>query len=76
MTLTGAVVVFIILWWMSFLLVLPWGIRRAGDEGSGHDAGAPLNPRLWLRAGAATILSGVLFAGVFWLVETQELSFR
>jgi predicted secreted protein len=76
MTLTGGIVLFVILWWLAFFLVLPWGIRRAGDEELGHDAGAPINPRLWLRASVATAISVVLFAAVFWFVETQELSFR
>jgi predicted secreted protein len=76
MTFTSAVVVFILLWWISFFLVLPWGIRRAGDNNEGHDAGAPLNPRLWLRVIVATAVALVLFAGAYWLIESQDLSFR
>jgi predicted secreted protein len=76
MTWTSSIVLFILIWWMVFFAVLPWGIRRAGEEDKGHDAGAPLKPRLWLKAGVTTAISAVLFGAAFWLVQSNYVSFR
>lgn len=76
MTWTSGIVLFVLIWWMVFFATLPWGIRRAGDEALGHDAGAPLKPRLWLKAGITTAISLVLFGLAYWLVESKYLSFR
>ena len=76
MTWTSGIVLFVLIWWMVFFMSLPWGVRRAGDEGKGHDAGAPVRPRLWLKAGVTTVISLVLFGAAFWLVESKYLSFH
>ncbi len=76
MTWTSAIILFVIIWWMVFFAVLPWGIRRAGDEALGHDAGAPAKPRLWLKAGITTGIAAVLFAIAFWLVQSTYFSFH
>lgn len=67
---------FVIIWWMVFFAVLPWGIRRAGDEALGHDAGAPARPRLVLKAAATTGIAALLFGVAYWLVESGYVSFR
>jgi predicted secreted protein len=76
MTWTSGVVLFVLIWWMVFFMTLPWGIRRAGGEEQGHDAGAPLRPRLWLKAGITTVIAAVLFAFAWWLVHSNYVSFR
>jgi predicted secreted protein len=76
MTWTSGVVLFVLIWWMVFFAVLPWGIRRAGSEDQGHDAGAPLKPRLWLKAGITTAIAAVLFGAAFWLVQSKYVSFH
>jgi predicted secreted protein len=73
---TSGIVLFVLIWWMVFFAVLPWGIRRAGDEALGHDAGAPAKPRLWRKAAVTTGIAAVLFAIAYWLVRSNYLSFR
>jgi predicted secreted protein len=75
-TWTSGIVMFVIIWWMVFFAVLPWGIRRAGDEALGHDAGAPAKPRLWLKVGVTTGVAIALWGVGFWLVESKYLSFH
>jgi predicted secreted protein len=75
-TWTSGIVLFVLIWWMVFFAVLPWGIRRAGDETLGHDAGAPLRPRLWLKTGVTTGIALVLFGIAFWLVQSKSISFH
>ncbi len=72
----GLIVVFVVVWWMVFFAALPWGVRRGPATDEGHDAGAPANPRLWLKAAVTTAIAAVLTLAV-WLVVTSDLfSFR
>jgi predicted secreted protein len=63
---------YIILWWLSFFLVLPFGVRSLDEAGEahspGHDRGAPASPSvrkkaLW-AAGLAAILWVVVAVGL------------
>lgn len=63
----GTGITFIITWWMVFFMVLPWGVHRSEDPEPGHEAGAPENPRLWLKVAVTTGISIVIVA-IIWLV--------
>ena len=76
MTWTSGIILFVLIWWMVFFAALPFGVRRAGGEEQGHDAGAPVRPRLWLKAGVTTAISAALFGVAFWLVESKYISFH
>jgi predicted secreted protein len=73
---TTAIVLFVLIWWMVLFCVLPWGVRRAGDEAQGHDAGAPLAPRLVRKAAITTGISAVLFAIAYGIIEAGWISFH
>jgi predicted secreted protein len=72
----NGVVVFTIIWWVVFFCVLPIGIRPAGESDRGHDAGAPANPRIALRALVTTGIALVLFAVAWWVITSDFYSFR
>ncbi len=76
MSLVSGIVVFVVLWWLVFYAVLPWGVRRIDDNTEGHDAGAPANPRLWLKAGITTAITAILFAIAWWVISTDLISFH
>ncbi|MEM0986040.1 MAG: DUF1467 family protein [Pseudomonadota bacterium] len=67
MTITGAIVIFVITWWLCFFIALPVGIKGAvGDsDGTGaQDPGAPLNPQIgkkvrWATLGAVAITTAL-----------------
>ena len=70
MTLTGLIVVFVIVWWLCFFVALPIGVRGQYEDEAGVVPGteeaAPANPMLarkvrWATYGAAGICA-VLFA--------------
>lgn len=76
----SGIVVYLILWWLVFFVTLPFGIRsphEAGETvGEGHADGAPVRPRLWLKAGIATVITAILWGIVYWLVASELISFR
>jgi predicted secreted protein len=71
------VMVYVILWWLVFFAALPFGVRTPGEGEveTGHATSAPVRPRLWLKAGVTTLVAAVLWAGVYWLVASDILSF-
>jgi predicted secreted protein len=66
----SAIAVYFIIWWAVLFAVLPFGIRSAHEAGAnveaGHDAGAPVNPRLLRKAAITTCAATVLFAVFYW----------
>lgn len=67
---------YIVLWWISIFAVLPWGVKPAEEGDLGKAAGAPANPRLWLKVGMTSIVAGVLWLFVYWLINSDLISFR
>ena len=73
----GAIVIYIIWWWICFLAVLPrdiksrWEVEHDGVEGA--DPGAPTDPKLkrkmwmatWIAAIFWAITAAIILSGVF-----------
>jgi predicted secreted protein len=59
------IAIYFILWWTVLFAVLPFGVRSHREAGEavseGNDPGAPVLPRLAMKAVATTIISAVLF---------------
>jgi predicted secreted protein len=67
MTIPLGIAVFITIWWTVLFAVLPFGVRSQHEEGtvvSGTDPGAPVRPRLLVKALWTTLISVVIFAGL------------
>jgi predicted secreted protein len=65
---TGAMI-YVVIWWVVFFAVLPFGVRTAEETGEavrqGFAESAPVSPRLWLKAGITTALAALLW-GLFY----------
>lgn len=69
----SAVVMFAVIWVMTFLVLLPIGLRTQGDDGTrvpGTQAGAPTNfrfkPLAWKVTLVTVVVWGLLFGVVTW----------
>lgn len=67
----SGIVVFVMIWWTVLLCVLPWGVRRDGNVGSG----APENPKLLQKALITTGISGILWMVIYVLISSGAISF-
>lgn len=78
MTLTSGAAIYLIFWWLTLFMVLPFGIRRVDDNDllPGEDPGAPSKPRLMLKFAVTTGISLVLFAIFYVVYESGWVSFR
>lgn len=59
-----AVAVYFTVWWIVLFAVLPWGISSQGEARDivpGSDPGAPMLPRLAVKALWTTGISAVVF---------------
>lgn len=64
MSLTTAIAVYFVLWWVVLFAVLPWGVRSQEESGvvaPGTDPGAPSLPRLGRKLVWTTLVSAVVF---------------
>ncbi len=78
MAVVTAVVVYFLIWWVVLFAVLPIGVRPDADgvQTAGGWRGAPLKAQIGMKVLATTLISAVIFAGVWWLIESEYLSFR
>ncbi|GGO50226.1 Predicted secreted protein [Roseovarius pacificus] len=75
MSIASAIVLFMVIWFMTFLIVIPIRIETQGDLGEivpGTHAGSPqkhhLRKKAWITTGIATVLwviiGGTIISGV------------
>ncbi len=69
--------VYFIVWWLTFVMVLPIGSQSHHETGAeivaGSDPGAPLKPRLLFKALLTTGLSAVFTALLLWGLSNETL---
>jgi len=80
MNIGGAIVIFIIWWWVAFLAVLPMGVKgrwEAEDDGvKGADQGAPVSPDIKKKVILATGVCTVLWALTVAVIVSGVFNFR
>jgi predicted secreted protein len=67
-----AIAMFLTIWWILLFAVLPFGVRsqhESADIVRGTDPGAPVAPRLVMKAIWTTALSVVAFVALMWLIR-------
>lgn len=74
---TGSMV-FIIVWWLVFFMVLPFGAHPVEDDdiGKGHATSAPKKPRIVTKMLITTVIAAALWAGGHWLAGSGLISLR
>ncbi|MFN3888883.1 MAG: DUF1467 family protein [Beijerinckiaceae bacterium] len=76
MSLSLSIAVYFTIWWIVLFAILPFGVRSLHEEGggpAGSDPGAPVNPRLGVKAVWTTVVSAVVFAGIWLVAEYYTL---
>ncbi len=71
MTITAALVLYVVIWFVTLFVVLPIRLRTQGDEGDvvpGTHAGAPAEFRLGRTFLIVTIIGTTIWAIVAWII--------
>ncbi|MEE4345705.1 MAG: DUF1467 family protein [Paracoccaceae bacterium] len=79
MAVTSALVLYAVLWFLTFLVVLPIRLKTQGDVGEivhGTHAGAPHEPQLKKRALITTVIALILWAIIAYVIISGTLTVR
>tara|TARA_B100001057_G_C22677147_1_gene882276 strand:- start:44 stop:289 length:246 start_codon:yes stop_codon:yes gene_type:complete len=77
MSITGSLIIFVLIWWIIFFSLLPIDVDRKHREiVEGVDKGSPENPRIIKKIFYTTIISSIIFIGIFMLVKYDYLNLR
>lgn len=73
MNIAGAVIAYLLIWWVLLFTVLPFGATSAHelgeDVGEGHDPGAPKTQTLGKKLLITTVLAVPVWFLYFWAVK-------
>ena len=79
MTFISGTILFILLWWIVLFTILPFKIKSQIESGQvveSTDPGAPANPRIIQKFLIVTIISLILWLGLYVLVKYGYLDLR
>ena len=77
MSITGSLVIFVIIWWIIFFSLLPLDVNREKKANiRGSDTGAPENPRIIKKFIYSTLITSVIFIIIYILVKYEFLNIR
>ena len=80
MSITGSIIVYVMIWWIIFFSVLPIGIRSNKevfkDKIGGVDPGAPKNPKIVKKFLITTLITTIIFLVIYYLVKFDLLNLR
>ena len=77
MSITGSLIIFVLIWWIIFFSLLPIDVDRKRKEMvEGADKGSPENPKIIKKIIYTTIITSIIFIGIFMLVKYDYLNLR
>ena len=77
MSITGSLIIFVLIWWIIFFSLLPIDVDRKHMEMvEGADKGSPENPKIIKKIIYTTIITSIIFIGIFMLVKYDYLNLR
>ena len=77
MSLTGFLIIYVLIWWIVFFALLPIDVNREKKQNIiGIDAGAPENPKIIKKFVYSTLITSIIFIIIFLLVKYEYLNIR
>ncbi len=64
---------YFMMWWILFLVILPFGVRSQAEEGEvvrGTTESAPQNPQMLKKVIINTIVTTIVFIAFYWFLES------
>ena len=75
MTWLTAIVVYILVWWVTLFAVLPLWVTPAEPGDPGHGAGVPKRPYMLRKLALTTAIAAVVWLGIYALVASPGSAF-
>ena len=77
MSITGSLIIYVLIWWIIFFSLLPIDVDRKHKEMvEGADKGSPENPKIIKKIIYTTIITSIIFIGIFMLVKYDYFNLR
>tara|TARA_R110002111_G_scaffold110103_1_gene169374 strand:+ start:98 stop:340 length:243 start_codon:yes stop_codon:yes gene_type:complete len=76
MDIMSGIVVFATVWWITFLMALPFGAQPVHSPEQGHDHGAPKKSHLKIKLLVTTLITIILWFGIEHLININFIDFR
>ena len=76
MSLATGISTYIVIWWLVLFMALPFGAAPPDNPEPGHATSAPTKPRILLKMAVTTVVAGVVFAALYWFIQSDIVSFR
>ena len=76
MTPVGAIVTFVVVWWLIFFMALPFGVQPDENPQPGNVESAPARPHLLIKALVTTVLAALATWGIAWLIGSGLIDLR
>ena len=76
MNIFSAIVVYVLIWWMVFFCVLPFGITIEKKAKGGNMPGAPVDPGLKRKFIITTAIASVMWLIAYGLITSNLISFH
>ena len=77
MSITGSLIIFVLIWWIIFFSLLPIDVDRKHKEMvEGVDKGSPENPKIIKKIIYTSIITSIIFIGIFILVKYDYINLR
>ena len=77
MSLTGSLIIYVLIWWIVFFALLPIDVNREKKQNIiGIAAGAPENPKIIKKFVYSTLITSIIFIIIFLLVKYEYLNIR
>ena len=77
MTITGSIVIYVIIWWIVFFSLLPIDVNRNKNiKIEGEDPGSPENHKILKKFIYTSIISSLLFLIIYYLVRYNYINLR
>ena len=77
MSITGSLIIYVLIWWIVFFALLPIDVNREKkDNIRGIDAGAPENPKIIKKFAYSTLITSIILIIIFLLVKNENLNIR
>lgn len=77
MNLTGGIVLYAVLWFLTLFVVVPIGQKSQAESGEivpGTPAGAPANLKVKRKLILTTVISAIIWAGIAWVILSGVIS--
>ena len=77
MSITGSVVIYVIIWWIVFFSLLPIDVNRnKNTKIQGEDPGSPENPKILKKFIYCTVITTIFFTIIYLLMKFEYLNLR